>query len=145
MFSGLRPIVLPGQQFAQVQVRLITVRIRREAIHHGAASFVKFVFMQQNIGELRVCCRFGMRVCSHHAALAIDPNSLEAAWGVAESNRRFGNNQKARQSFQEILARDPQNLQALGSLLKLETDFSRWPEAEALQRRGGRCKRLSKW
>jgi predicted Zn-dependent protease len=54
---------------------------------------------------------------------------------VAESNRRFGNNQKARQLFQEILVRDPQNLRALTSLTKLETDFSRWPEAEALQRR----------
>jgi spermidine synthase len=69
------------------------------------------------------------------AALAIEPSSLEAAWGLAESNRRFGNNQKARQSFQEILARDPQNLQALASLTKLEMDFSRWAEAESLQRR----------
>ncbi|HEX3375393.1 MAG TPA: fused MFS/spermidine synthase [Candidatus Acidoferrales bacterium] len=69
------------------------------------------------------------------AALAIDPGSLEAAWGVAESNRRFGNNQKARQQLEEILARDPQNLRALASLAKLEIDFSRWREAEDMQRR----------
>jgi spermidine synthase len=69
------------------------------------------------------------------AALVIDPGSLEAAWGVAESNRRFGNNQKARQELEEVLARDPQDLQALTSLAKLEIDFSRWSEAEALQRR----------
>ncbi len=68
------------------------------------------------------------------AALAIDPNSLEAAWGQAESNRRFGNNEKARQAFQKILGRDPGNSRALASLATLDVDFSRWPEAETLQR-----------
>jgi spermidine synthase len=69
------------------------------------------------------------------AALAIDPNSLEAAWGQAEADRRFGSNEKARAGLQRILERDPQNLQALGSLVKLDVDFSHWPEAEELQRR----------
>jgi spermidine synthase len=69
------------------------------------------------------------------AALVIDPNSLEAAWGLAESNRRFGNNEKARDALEKILDRDPGNLRALASLAKLDADFSRWPEAEALQRR----------
>jgi tetratricopeptide (TPR) repeat protein len=68
------------------------------------------------------------------AALAIDPNSTEAAWGLAETDRRFGNNEKARQELQRILTRDPQNIHALESLEKLESDFSRWPEAEDLQR-----------
>ena len=63
------------------------------------------------------------------------PDSLEAAWGLAETDRRFGNNEKARAALQRILERDPGNLQALGSLLKLDVDFSRWPEAEDLQRR----------
>jgi spermidine synthase len=69
------------------------------------------------------------------AALAIDPNSLEAAWGLAETNRRFGNNEKARDAFQRILERDPENLRALESLVKLDVDFSRWAVAEDLQRR----------
>jgi len=69
------------------------------------------------------------------AALAIEPNSLEAAWGRAETDRHFGNNEKARQAFQRILARDPENLAALESLVKLDVDFSRWPEAEEIQRR----------
>jgi len=69
------------------------------------------------------------------AALAIDPNSLEAAWGLAESDRRFGNNEKARGALQRILERDPGNLRALASLAKLDLDFSRWAEAENLQRR----------
>jgi len=69
------------------------------------------------------------------AALAIDPNSLEAAWGVAEADRHFGNNEKARAELERILARDPQNLRALESLERLDADFSRWAEAEALQRR----------
>jgi spermidine synthase len=69
------------------------------------------------------------------AALAIDPNSLEAAWGLAETDRRFGNNEKARAGLQRILERDPGNLRALASLAKLDLDFSRWPEAEDLQRR----------
>jgi predicted Zn-dependent protease len=91
----------------------------------------------QNIRGHAALAEADFRTALHafDAALAIDPHSLEAAWGVAESNRRFGNNQKARQSFQDILERDPQNLQALTSLTKLETDFSRWPEAEVLQRR----------
>ena len=69
------------------------------------------------------------------AALAIEPDSLEAAWGRAETDRHFGNNEKARQAFQRILARDPENVAALESLVKLDVDFSRWPEAEELQRR----------
>ena len=69
------------------------------------------------------------------AALAIDPNSLEAAWGLAEASRRFGNNEKAREGLQRILERDPWNLRALESLAKLDADFSRWPDAEVLQRR----------
>src|SRR5579863_836439 len=69
------------------------------------------------------------------AALAIDPNSLEAAWGRAETDRHFGNNERARQAFQRILSDDPGNLATLESLVKLDMDFSRWAEAEALQRR----------
>jgi tetratricopeptide (TPR) repeat protein len=69
------------------------------------------------------------------AALAIDPNSLDAAWGLGEADRRFGDNEKARAAFQRILARDPGNLRALESLEKLDADFSRWAEAEELQRR----------
>jgi len=37
--------------------------------------------------------------------------------------------------LQSILAREPENLRALQSLAKLDVDFSRWPEAEDLQRR----------
>ena len=55
-----------------------------------------------------------------------------AAWGHAEADRRFGNNEKARQEFARILERDPNNLPALESLRQLDTDFSRWPEAESL-------------
>ena len=69
------------------------------------------------------------------AALAIDPGSLEAAWGLAETNRHFGNNEKARGELEGILQRDPGNLLALGSLAKLDADFSRWAEAEEIQRR----------
>ena len=69
------------------------------------------------------------------AALAMDPNSVDAAWGLAESNRRFGNNEKARELLYGILAGDPANIRALASLAKLETDFSHWAAAEDLQRR----------
>ena len=69
------------------------------------------------------------------AALAIDPGSLEAAWGRAETDRHFGNNAKAGEALQQILKRDSVNLQALESLVKLDVDFSRWAEAEDLQRR----------
>jgi predicted Zn-dependent protease len=65
----------------------------------------------------------------------MDPNFVPAQWGRAEADRRFGNNEKARQSFQSILMHDPNNLQALESLRQLDMDFSRWPEAEDLQRR----------
>jgi len=69
------------------------------------------------------------------AALAIDSQSVEAAWGLAESNRRLGNNERAREGLQRILDQDPANLRALGSLVKLDMDFSRWAEAETLQSR----------
>jgi len=72
---------------------------------------------------------------SFDAALAIDPGSLDAAWGHAETDRRFGNNEKARQEFARILDRDPNNGGSLESLKDLDTDFSRWPEAENLQLR----------
>jgi tetratricopeptide (TPR) repeat protein len=71
---------------------------------------------------------------SFDAALALDPNSLQAAWGRAETDRRFGNNEKAREGLRRILEREPGSLQALQSLKQLATDFSRWPEAEELQR-----------
>jgi tetratricopeptide (TPR) repeat protein len=69
------------------------------------------------------------------AALAIDPNSMHAAWGLAETDRRFGNNEKARQALTRILALDPKNVPALQSLAQLDTDFSRWQEAISLERR----------
>ena len=69
------------------------------------------------------------------AALVLDPNSLQATWGRAETDRHFGNNERARQAFRHILERDPANLQALQSLNHLARDFSRWPEAENLERR----------
>jgi len=69
------------------------------------------------------------------AALVLEPNSVQAAWGRAETDRRFGNNEKARQAFRHILERDPNNLPALESLRHLATDFSRWSEAEDLERR----------
>lgn len=69
------------------------------------------------------------------AALTMDPGSLDAAWGLAESNRRFGNNEKARELLRGMLDRDPSNARALASLAKLDSDFSRWNEAEELQRR----------
>jgi spermidine synthase len=69
------------------------------------------------------------------AARAIDPESLEAAWGRAEADRRLGNNEKARRALEQILLRDPRNVRALRSLKQLEVDFSRWREAESLQHR----------
>jgi spermidine synthase len=69
------------------------------------------------------------------AALAMNPNFVPAQWGRAEADRRFGNNEKARQSFQNILKHDANNLQAMQSLRQLDADFSRWPEAEDLQRK----------
>ncbi len=69
------------------------------------------------------------------AALVLDPNSIQAAWGRAETDRHFGNNEKARKAFRHILERDPDDLRPLESLKHLATDFSRWPEAEDLEQR----------
>ncbi len=81
--------------------------------------------------------RSNYRVAFHafDAALAIDPNSLEAAWGLAETDRHFGNNEKARAALQGILSVNRNYLPALRSLVKLDVDFSRWAEAEESQRR----------
>jgi spermidine synthase len=74
------------------------------------------------------------------AALALDPNDRNALWGRAEANRHFGNNEKARAALQNLISKDPagdphEDLRPLQSLVKLEVDFSRWQEAETLQRR----------
>jgi spermidine synthase len=69
------------------------------------------------------------------AALVLDPNSIQAAWGRAETDRRFGNNEQAQQAFRHILEREPNDLRTLESLRHLATDFSRWPEAEDLEQR----------
>jgi spermidine synthase len=69
------------------------------------------------------------------AALAIDPSSLEAAWGLAEAHRHFGDNQQAREDLQKILQRDPTYLPALQSRAKLDVDFSRYADAENWLRR----------
>jgi spermidine synthase len=69
------------------------------------------------------------------AALAIDPNSIEAAWGRGETDRRLGNLEKAHQEFLRILERDPTYLRALESLKQLAKDSSHWPEAEYFQLR----------
>jgi tetratricopeptide (TPR) repeat protein len=69
------------------------------------------------------------------AALVLAPNSIPAAWGRAETDRRFGNNEQARQAFRHILDRNPHDLRTLESLKHLATDFSRWPEAEDLEQR----------
>ncbi len=50
------------------------------------------------------------------AALAMDPSSMLAAWGIAETDRRFGNNEKARQEFARILERDPKQFARPGIL-----------------------------
>jgi spermidine synthase len=67
------------------------------------------------------------------AALVLDPNSIQATWGRAETDRRLGNNEQARQAFRHILERDPDDLRTLESLKHLAKDFSRWPEAEDLE------------
>ncbi len=67
------------------------------------------------------------------AALTMDPNSIEASWGRAETDRRLGNPGKAYQGFLHILERDPGHLQSLESLKQLAKDSSHWPEAEYFQ------------
>ncbi len=78
---------------------------------------------------------FGSAYRAFDAALALDPNSIEAAWGRAEVSRRLGNNEAARQQLHRILERDPNHVRALESLKQLDTDFSRWLEAADLERR----------
>ena len=68
------------------------------------------------------------------AALAIDPNSIEALWGRAETNRRAGNNDTAQQELMRILQQYPKNPQAMESLKNLATDTENWALAADLER-----------
>jgi spermidine synthase len=70
---------------------------------------------------------------SFDAALAINPASIEASWGRAETDRRSGSNEKARQELLQILERDPNNTRVLTSLEQLAKDSSLWPQAEYFQ------------
>ncbi len=109
----------------------------------GAAHFLRELdgrpeTVDRAIAEGRLALaqeQFASAYKSFDAALATDQNSVEAAWGRAEADRRLGNNDKAREELLSLLEREPNNVQALDSLTKLDTDFSRWPEAIAMQRR----------
>jgi tetratricopeptide (TPR) repeat protein len=71
-------------------------------------------------------------------ALTLDRNSNDALWGAAEVNRQTDkpeNQKEAWQQYQTILMRDPKNLPALQSLVSLDVDNSRWPEAADFQKR----------
>jgi len=68
-------------------------------------------------------------------ALVADPNSLTAAWGLAEVNRLAGNRDLASQQFLHVLERNPDDLRTLGSLEQLYSDTSRPSEAAETQRR----------
>jgi tetratricopeptide (TPR) repeat protein len=69
------------------------------------------------------------------AALALDPNLIEAAWGRAEADRRIGNNEEAGQKLKHVLELDPKYIPALTSLKELDADSGRWTEAEDLEKR----------
>jgi tetratricopeptide (TPR) repeat protein len=68
------------------------------------------------------------------AAATADPQSLPAAWGIAETNRLSGQTELARQQLLSILARDPKDLRALGSLEQIYSDTSRPLDASFTQR-----------
>ena len=71
-------------------------------------------------------------------ALALDRSSLDAQWGSAEVQRRSGDaadNKLAWEQYQKILMRDPNNARALESLVQLDADIARWPEAVSTQQR----------
>jgi spermidine synthase len=69
------------------------------------------------------------------SALKLEPDSIPAAWGLAETHRKYGYNDNARQELARILDREPRNIPALKSLVRLDMDFSLWSEAESLMRR----------
>jgi spermidine synthase len=68
-------------------------------------------------------------------ALAADPNSVAAAWGLAEVNRLSGKLDRANQQFLHVLERNPDDLRTLGSLEQLYSDTSHPIEAAEIQRR----------
>jgi spermidine synthase len=71
-------------------------------------------------------------------ALALDRNSADAQWGSAEVRRLTGDaadNKLAWEQYQAILMRDPSYVPALESVVQLDTDLSRWPEAVSMKQR----------
>ncbi len=68
-------------------------------------------------------------------ALAADPNSVMAAWGLAEVNRLSGNRDLASRQFLHVLEKNPNDLRTLGSLEQLYSDTSHPIEAAEIQRR----------
>ena len=68
-------------------------------------------------------------------ALAADPNSVSAEWGLAEVNRLSGNLDLANQQFLHVLERNPDDLRTLGSLEQLYSATNHPFEAAEIQRR----------
>jgi spermidine synthase len=69
------------------------------------------------------------------AALRMDKNSLEAAWGLGEAARRLLQYDNAELLLLQVHGRDPKYLRALDSLVKLERNRERWNEAALWQAR----------
>jgi spermidine synthase len=68
-------------------------------------------------------------------AFSEDSNSVEAAWGIAETNRLSGKSDLALQQLQRILEKHPNDLRTLTSLEQLYSDNSYSIDAADTQRR----------
>jgi spermidine synthase len=70
-----------------------------------------------------------------NVALSADPNSVDAGWGLAETNRLSGKPDLALQQFQRVLGRTPNDLKTLTSLEQLYGDNSDPFDAADIERR----------
>ena len=68
-------------------------------------------------------------------ALDLDPDSIEAAHGLAEVARRLLQYETAELLLLQILNRDPSNVAAISSMARLERSRENWPQAAHWQAR----------
>jgi len=69
----------------------------------------------------------------YEEALRLDKNSLEAAWGIGEAQRRLLRYDDAELLLRQVVARDPKYIPALDSLAKMEHSREHWEQAALWQ------------
>lgn len=125
-----RPIFVK-KVFSRPEIRLITLLVSAALVLPGAAP----VMAQTSPAEVRQGYSLLERgwvndaIAAFQRALQRSPNSVEARLGLAVAYQRAGQDANAWQAYQQVLAVDPDNRQALSAIGQLGAYRPQWQTA----------------